>query len=1483
MDDALPLSALAKPSKQLKGSDPLPLSKLPKPAAAPTGPSALGQFVRQSEKSVLEALKEAGKQPTLAVPATLTAFGKGLGSVAEIAVAGITALSKTLWMPAQGGFADDYTANYNKIHDAISLVEKVPETQQEQAMNQVLAIIPNGVNAAGDTVYEKTGSALLATGTVAAGTLLAMSPGIAGKALKGVGKVLASKTPTSASAGFDALAARSPDTAWALANHVGQIDPELAGNMKEKVAKYKNATPEEMDKLASAHAEALLPEMTPIDETIRGLHSEFYGEKEGEFGVGVGENMESRHAPRKSKGKSGYSDLATETRTGLGVGEGKASKHTPTKSGRSGYGESANDRGEPVVEPEFGLSTGEGKASPHKPAAGGGSSGYLDLVTSKPPPNPEQLAAAIRTSAKNGTEALAGTPKSKPKAQPANGLDKEPVTKAKKPGIKGPDKQRGSISFNRDPKFKAWFGKSKVTEKDGTPKRVYHGTAAAFDRFDLAKSGTVTQAESAKNAIWFTSSPDVASQYADNAAKELGQHTLDEEEFPPGSGNIIKSNFTYGDNLRPVYLRMEKPLVISSRRWSAKEEQLGREDVPGKRSVFMHFVDLAKKGGYDGLLIRDLVDSPNNDPFWDQADHYAVFSPEQIHSAVSGEKVFGTQPDIVYFNNGIPVTREMVAKAFHFTTDLMKEIPGVSQAAAGMGRLYQGYIETFNPEAEGPAARTAGAAIARNFFEQAHDQHKIIQDGKLRREYWLKMGKDAGMEFIHQFEKGKRFANLEWEAKRLEYKKWAERIYRQDKQTGFKYDRVDHYMPHLFEDGNAVTAWLQKRYGNKWADPGFIKERGFDLYEEAMKEGFTPKFTNPEDIMQARQLASDIAALRKDLFVELEKLGVAKKALKGETRSPEGFHSQTWRSPVGDRYWVHEDTIPLIKNALDSKSLWEDQRLRGGLFRGYMEIKNRLIPVKLMASLFHPMHVLHIDAAADLTRNTKSYLANPTMANFGKMLIDNLVSAPYISPGSWYKSVYANTKAGLPILRVFQGKLPFDQLSAADKAAFADLAEGGLVPTRPMEETAGIVQKWKDAYVQKSLRAIVHLPWAMLASLSHPIYGTWIPSLKIASYLKDAKVAREANPDWTDAQRQVAFRDIAKKVEARYGEMNYQSMFMNKIAKDIGTATTLSLGWNIGLLDQYVGGAIDLGRAAVEPGSLKSKVVSGRLDRPIMAAYYLSTAMMLGGLMHKWFTGEDPKELIDYTHPKSGEKDQYGKDIRLNTMWYTREFEGLHKHIEQQGVYEGVSDFVLNKGSGLGEMAKATITGVNSLGQEIRDPNAPPYKQFEQTLASELAELDPITIEALQKSTGSPAKNAVLSGLGFTPAGKYISNTVIEGKISNDYNKFVRPKEKPFQAVQMAKDMTKLREMYKVDDPKYTDKLDEVIKTYDLSPKDVRTIEHRFGSPKEQEFNPSIFMFSKLPWESQKPLLDQMSEDEREEYLKHVSKEKRQKYLRETE
>jgi hypothetical protein len=844
-------------------------------------------------------------------------------------------------------------------------------------------------------------------------------------------------------------------------------------------------------------------------------------------------------------------------------------------------------------------------------------------------------------------------------------------------------------------------------------------------------------------------------------------------------------------------------------------------------------------------------------------------------------------PDIVFFNMGLPITRAHIEKAFSLTADVLRRVPGIPIAQGKLESLYSSLIETFNPEAKGAPARTAGAAIASNFFEQSHREHVVWKQGKVRRNYWLKMGKEAGIQFINKFEKGGAFDNPLWETARQGYKNWARQIFQQDMRTGFTYDPIDHYMPHLFKDAEGAIKALTKKYGNKWADPRFIHERGFDLYEEARLEGlkleaqgrpnpFIPKYTSPEEIMQARQMASDIAALRTDLLADLERKGVARKALKGEDKPPNGFSPNSRRSPAGQRYWVREEADALMHNAFDSKSLWNDtgatgiRKLAGPPFRGFMELKNKIIPIKLALSAFHPMHVIHIDAAAQMTRASKRLASDaPTLAKARNFMLDMATSIPF-TPGSLYRSLWDNPKTGYPVLRVFQGKRDFASLSDADKAAYKDLAEGGLVPTRPREEISGSMQLFADAVHRRSATALWHLPWAAVASLGHPIYNLWIPSLKIASYLKDVKVARELNPDWTPNARQEAFRQIARKVEARYGQMNYNTLFMDKTLKDIGVATNLSLGWNLGLLDQYAGGAIDLGRAVVEKGSVKEKVASGLLDRPIMAAYYVSSALMVGGLLHYYFTGKQPQQLIDYTHPESGENDQFGKPIRLNTMFYTREFEGLYKHIQQQGAVEGVEDFVLNKGSGIFEMAKSGLTGIDSLGQEIRRPEDPAYKQLEQTLLSEFAGIEPISLEAIQKSTGSPVKMGVLSGLGFIPAGKYISETVIEGRIATAYGRYVRPKETSYDRVAYSKDVKALQKAYTKDSPEYDKLMDAAQDKYDLKADDIRRLEKQFR--REDEFDPSVYQFSRLDWQHQKVLLDQMTPEEREKYLPHSSK-----------
>ena len=424
---------------------------------------------------------------------------------------------------------------------------------------------------------------------------------------------------------------------------------------------------------------------------------------------------------------------------------------------------------------------------------------------------------------------------------------------------------------------------------------------------------------------------------------------------------------------------------------------------------------------------------------------------------------------IIYFNMGVPVTRAHIEMAFNLTNKLISKVPGVEIAKAKMAGLYENYIELFNPEAKGAPARTAGAAIASNFFEQTHREHVVWQQGKERRIYWQKMGPEASMDFINKFEKGQKLLNPIQEKARLAYKNWAADILAQDMKTGFTYDPVDHYMPHLFQDGEGVLRFMQKRYGNRWADPGFIKERGFDLYQEAIDAGFTPKFVNPEEIMQARQQASDIAALRTDLLADLERKGVAQRAPKGAAKPPAGFSPNSRRSPTGQRYWVRSEADALMYNAFDSKSLWNDQgtaglrKAAGPVFRGYMELKNKIVPIKLMASLFHPMHVIHIDAAAELTRSSKLALGAPSLEHTRDFMLSMATATPF-TPGSLYRSLWDNPKTGYPVLRVFQGKRDFASLSDADKAAYKDLAEGGLVPTRPREETSSSAQRMVDSW-----------------------------------------------------------------------------------------------------------------------------------------------------------------------------------------------------------------------------------------------------------------------------------------------------------------------------------------------------------------------------------------------------------------------------------
>lgn len=154
----------------------------------------------------------------------------------------------------------------------------------------------------------------------------------------------------------------------------------------------------------------------------------------------------------------------------------------------------------------------------------------------------------------------------------------------------GAELQQADLS---SPQFQKWFGKSKVADESGNPVVAYHGTASAFPFFDIGKAGALSASEGEK-ALFFSTDPNIASNYADMAARA--------GEAMDGDRNA---------QVYPVYLRLEKPFV------SDLEHYTGTD--------FAREIQKAKKGGHDGVLFPKVTGV-------NERGQIAVFSPEQVKS-----------------------------------------------------------------------------------------------------------------------------------------------------------------------------------------------------------------------------------------------------------------------------------------------------------------------------------------------------------------------------------------------------------------------------------------------------------------------------------------------------------------------------------------------------------------------------------------------------------------------------------------------------------------------------------------------------------------------------------------------------------------------------------------------------------------------------------------------------------------------------------
>jgi len=161
--------------------------------------------------------------------------------------------------------------------------------------------------------------------------------------------------------------------------------------------------------------------------------------------------------------------------------------------------------------------------------------------------------------------------------------------------------------------FQDWFRQSKVVDRSGLPRIVYHGTTADFDEFDLSLLCTNTRHVKASLGFYFSADPGVCDMFNEK---------WDMTCYP------YKQTFMTGANTMPVYLSLQNPLILPAEQFMHMHERfdLGGASIEHAREVLID-------RGHDGILIpgdEDISERLGGGEW--RADTFIAFRPEQIKS-----------------------------------------------------------------------------------------------------------------------------------------------------------------------------------------------------------------------------------------------------------------------------------------------------------------------------------------------------------------------------------------------------------------------------------------------------------------------------------------------------------------------------------------------------------------------------------------------------------------------------------------------------------------------------------------------------------------------------------------------------------------------------------------------------------------------------------------------------------------------------------
>jgi hypothetical protein len=564
----------------------------------------------------------------------------------------------------------------------------------------------------------------------------------------------------------------------------------------------------------------------------------------------------------------------------------------------------------------------------------------------------------------------------------------------------------------------------------------------------------------------------------------------------------------------------------------------------------------------------------------------------------------------------------------------------------------------------------------------------------------------------------------------------------QDLGTGKLENFIDNYFPHVWDDPHKAKTFIKSFFTKKPLEgsKAFLKQRTIEFTKDGIEQGLKPVSYNPVDLVLIKIREMDKYLMAHETLNELKELGRVRFS---RGKKPDGFawindsistvfsKNEAGETVLRGHYYALPEDAKIINNYLSPG-------LNGTkIYDIYRGAGNMLNQFQLGLSAFH-LGFTSWDAMTSKLALTieQGFALNPKAFVTG-------MQVPIVP--------ITNIINGDKLLRAWLGKNATPEMKIIANV----MAQAGGRAKMDSFYATTITKKMMQGFKSKSIigigGGILRMPFAAIEQTARPIMEYLVPRQKMGVFFDMIKNEMEQNQGMSPEELRRVAQKAWDSVDNRMGQLVYDNLFWNKVAKDLAMGSVRSLGWNLGTIREMGGGIVDT--AKVPYNALKGNRVFTHRMAYTMALPIL--AGIIGGIYQYLRTGEPPSELKDYYFPKTGGLDKNGDSARVSFPTYMKD------------VYHwGTSPFrtVSNKLQPLVNMVWQMLQNKDFYGTEIRHPDDLLVQQALQELKFVAAQFEPFGIRNLNRDTRTGIQAKVEPFIGITPAPYDVNLTPAEAK-----------------------------------------------------------------------------------------------------------------------